>query len=285
MSIDSEITRIETNISNAYTALSNKGATLPVTQNSANLSSTIGSLPATNSTNCAGLCFWLDGDCNTRQGLDRSKTYFENLVWIPTPAPSIGNVEVWKTPASNSWNNTKTNMLNIGTNALFPDLFCARQMTLEAVVMFTDTPTTYTNLIATNTTVGYNFAVYAAGGNIGLVTSQAWDTSTSITWSGSAINTPHYVCVTFNVDTGVASFQDGLTNKTSHTLSGNILTRATGATACSGVFGKNNSSSTTPGDSQFSNIAVGMIRAWNKVLSNNEIIENYNDAKNRFGCI
>ena len=41
MSIASEIQRIKTNIANAYTSASNKGATLPATQNSANLSSTI----------------------------------------------------------------------------------------------------------------------------------------------------------------------------------------------------------------------------------------------------
>lgn len=41
MSIASEISRIQTNIANAYTSCSNKGATMPVTQNSANLSSTI----------------------------------------------------------------------------------------------------------------------------------------------------------------------------------------------------------------------------------------------------
>lgn len=45
MTIASEITRINNNIASAYTALSDKGATLPATQNSANLVNTIGSLP------------------------------------------------------------------------------------------------------------------------------------------------------------------------------------------------------------------------------------------------
>lgn len=46
MTIASEITRINTNIANAYTAASGKGATLPATQNSANLSTCIGSIPS-----------------------------------------------------------------------------------------------------------------------------------------------------------------------------------------------------------------------------------------------
>ena len=44
MSISSEITRIQGNISDAYTAASAKGATLPATQNSANLASTISTI-------------------------------------------------------------------------------------------------------------------------------------------------------------------------------------------------------------------------------------------------
>lgn len=44
MSIASEITRITGNIADAYTAASAKGATLPATQNSANLATTISSI-------------------------------------------------------------------------------------------------------------------------------------------------------------------------------------------------------------------------------------------------
>lgn len=46
MSIASEIQRINTNISNAYAAANQKGATIPANQNSANLSSTISSIPS-----------------------------------------------------------------------------------------------------------------------------------------------------------------------------------------------------------------------------------------------
>lgn len=46
MSIASEITRINTNIENAYTSVSNKGGTLPATQNSNNLATAITSIPS-----------------------------------------------------------------------------------------------------------------------------------------------------------------------------------------------------------------------------------------------
>lgn len=45
MSIQSEISRINGNVANAYSALSKKGATLPNTQNTNNLVSTINSIP------------------------------------------------------------------------------------------------------------------------------------------------------------------------------------------------------------------------------------------------
>ena len=44
MSIASEITRIQDNISDAYTAAQAKGATMPATQNSDNLATTISTI-------------------------------------------------------------------------------------------------------------------------------------------------------------------------------------------------------------------------------------------------
>lgn len=46
MTIASEITRINNNIASAYTAVNNKGGTLPETQNSANLATAINSIPS-----------------------------------------------------------------------------------------------------------------------------------------------------------------------------------------------------------------------------------------------
>lgn len=46
MTIASEITRIQTNIANAYTAASGKGATIPATENSDNLATCIASIPS-----------------------------------------------------------------------------------------------------------------------------------------------------------------------------------------------------------------------------------------------
>ena len=54
MSIASEITRINTNIANSYTAVDNKNGTLPATQNSANLASAIDSIEVIESATAEG---------------------------------------------------------------------------------------------------------------------------------------------------------------------------------------------------------------------------------------
>ena len=57
MTIASEIQRIQTNISNAYSALEGKGATMPVTENSANLADTVLTIPSGGGTIVAGTNF------------------------------------------------------------------------------------------------------------------------------------------------------------------------------------------------------------------------------------
>lgn len=46
MSISTEITKLNTNLTASYTACSNKGATLPASQNFDNLATCIGSIPS-----------------------------------------------------------------------------------------------------------------------------------------------------------------------------------------------------------------------------------------------
>ena len=46
MTIASEITKLNTNLTNAYSAVSNKGGTLPQAQNFDNLSTAISSIPS-----------------------------------------------------------------------------------------------------------------------------------------------------------------------------------------------------------------------------------------------
>ena len=55
MTIESEITKLNTNLTNSYTACQNKGATMPANQNFDNLASTISAIPAGTSPTLASL--------------------------------------------------------------------------------------------------------------------------------------------------------------------------------------------------------------------------------------
>ncbi len=96
MTIASEITRIKNNIANTYTALSDKGATMPATQNSANLANTVASIPAgggdtvtavnyTGSAITAGDKVWLNKKANVSASAVAVSTSSSNNVYIIEP--------------------------------------------------------------------------------------------------------------------------------------------------------------------------------------------------------
>ena len=141
--INTEINRIQENIQNSYDIAEQLGAILPQDKNSANLSScldTIDNYPLIPS-RMNGLCFWLDGDYNTRNGLDRSKKYFENLVWTTPYTTVIGNNEITHDIGNNKWIN---NLLHIQDGqAYYPQPRCtdSNEYTIELVVKMTqETP-------------------------------------------------------------------------------------------------------------------------------------------------
>ena len=61
MSIQSEINRIKNNLAAAYTAASEKGATMPSQQNSANLASTISSVSTAGGSSSRGFAVTVTG--------------------------------------------------------------------------------------------------------------------------------------------------------------------------------------------------------------------------------
>ena len=82
MSVASEITRINNNIASAYTAVNNKGGTLPQTQNSANLATAINSISTGSSANLETKTITSNGTYNASS--DSLDGYSSVTVNVPT---------------------------------------------------------------------------------------------------------------------------------------------------------------------------------------------------------
>ena len=113
MTIASEITRIKTNIDNAYTALEAKGATIPSEKNSANLASTVNTITGdSGETNYLGRIVTEDGVFQYPE---------ENFSFsLPDNVTSIGTngLQYAFNGCTNLTSTGLNNVTSIGTNAL-----------------------------------------------------------------------------------------------------------------------------------------------------------------------
>lgn len=83
MSIESQITRINNNIAAAYTQAEAKGATMPATENSANLADTVASIPTGSSPTLITKQITANGTYSAED--DNADGYSEVTVAVPTP--------------------------------------------------------------------------------------------------------------------------------------------------------------------------------------------------------
>lgn len=166
MTIASEITRINGNIAAAYTALSDKGATMPAAQNSANLANTVASIPAgggdtvtavnyTGSAITAGDKVWLNKKANVSASAVAVSTSSSYNVYIIEPTGNFVYHSTYKYDISTGTDiggQTNTSV-NLGTYTHYYD---------EYNNIFT-----YNYMInasgSTQTTLYYNQGNYAAG--------------------------------------------------------------------------------------------------------------------------
>ena len=271
MSIASEIQRIKSGITSIYNYLENQGVVLPTVRNISNLVTTVNNTVPRIPINCAGLSFWLDGDCNTRNGLDRNKKYFENLVWNkPLNTEDMGTYENIENSGSNNiWRN---NLLRINDRAVYPQIRTGTSdYTFEAV--FTKLQSQSDCIFAAPGGVSH----LLEGGNIKYYTSA----KSSFIYNISVSNSPHYVAFRYIKDTTTTKITYPETN-TTVTDSITIPIQTTALNTC---LGCNPSSKKDFYDHRHTDVEIGMVRYWCRHLSDSEIQTNYKDAKKRFGCL
>lgn len=137
MTIASEITRINNNIASAYTACNNKGATMPATQNSANLATTIGTISTGSQTLYGANLYTFLADVDTNGNLYPSSTptylSFDGVIRLQNNALRYsflqnGNIktvdfpDLSSIPGSYALSNTFNTCSNL-TSATFPKLY------------------------------------------------------------------------------------------------------------------------------------------------------------------
>lgn len=90
MSISDQITRIKNNIAAAYTACNGKGATMPLTENSANLADTVASIPSGGAPTLITKQIKANGTYSAEDETPPADGYKDVIVDVPSSIPVDG---------------------------------------------------------------------------------------------------------------------------------------------------------------------------------------------------
>lgn len=225
--------------------------------------------------NIAGLSLWLDGQCNTRQGNDHTKTYLENLVWSNTKSTENGNLEYFTNTSQNIWDG---DFLKLGTYAYYPRIH-ADSVSLEAVVKITKS-NSITRIIYSSAYASGLFLVIGPDDKPKFQYRQGSNYGTIISDSAIELDTPYYIAGIFDRNSNASLYIKGL--NTDYLKTGEVTTDLSYKDSINASVGANASTTTDAKDKNFDGLSIGMVRGWNRALTDEEIQNNYNDAKKRF---
>lgn len=219
-----------------------------------------------------GLCMWLDGQCNTVNGVDRSKKYMEDLVY--NSPKTVSSIPYYSTPALNTWDG---DFLNFGTFARYP--YCGYpQMTMEFVIKLSKVPTS---------TIQISHLAYNGGYSCCINTDQKFVLSARLgneyiyvsSKSLLDINKPYYLVATLNDNKEIAVEIKNISERTAIPFA--KISMSTLSDVYMGVGTLANKSIEAIGE-YWDGLNLGMMRIWRRVLSEDEIEANYQDIKKRF---
>lgn len=222
-----------------------------------------------------GVIFWLDGQCNTRNGKDHTKTYMENLVYVNNGSSTTGYLEYLQSGSKNSWDG---DFLALGNYAYYPYIYNKTNLTVESLIKITKAPSANLIWSSCGNKGGWYLLIDPAQKiRFGVYQGSSYATiTTDITLE---LDKPYYVVATFEANNQLTLRLCNVENSLKTTAS---TANMTYNLSNLGVGTQANTSTAVNG-SHYDGLKIGMVRAWNRTLTDEEITANYNEVINRFG--
>lgn len=277
MTIASKLQKL-INVKNSIkTALISKGAEVSDADSLESYAGKIESLSSNDFTpnSIAGLCCWFDAQHNTISGLDRSKTYIESLIPASRNALkgySYGNASL------NSWDG---DLLNLNSTLVIECPVQTLPITVEFVGQTNLTAIAY---ILKTISSSKGFQIYAnTNGSDKYLDIQALDTAGSYNTIRSRqieANKTFYCMASIDPSTKTMrlKFNDEIQEAT---LKANFAPVTSDMYSGCNIYNPSTSVPSSTGHKQ-NVMKVGLFRVWNRLLTDEEIQANYQDAKKRF---
>jgi hypothetical protein len=229
--------------------------------------------------NIKGLCFWIDGQCNTRAGLDHSKAYMENLVWnVPHTKTSTGNAEVFGT--GNVWNG---DYLKLNNYAFYPQV-ASEQTTVEILFFYDEDRDSVTNgtYVLCNRASSSGWAIQGGSADAGrtLLLTGSDEQYRLPAREYGAIN---YLVLIIDTTQNKASMRILNTGEEVLDIPMTDLAVKASFNMGLGIAAGTSTSSTSSTKNRWCGLNIGMTRVWTRLLTEEEIQNNYQEVKARFG--
>lgn len=251
-------------------ALINKGVEVSDTDS---FESYAGKIDSIGGINLSGCCFWIDGQKNLRSGNDHTTTYMQDLMRANTYTTTTGYREYFAGSGSgNSWDG---DFLTLGNYAYYPYAFNNSEMTVEAYVILTKTPSANIMVMTTGYTGGWYMAILTTNkARFGARLGDSYITAN--TTNTLELNTPYYIIGRYKSNGTVSVEVKELNEKVEKPFAGTMAYNL-----CNMGFGTQAYNSTSANGNNWDGLKVGMVRVWNRLLTDEEININHNDTVNR----
>ena len=224
----------------------------------------------------SGLCCWFDSLYNTIGGLDRSKTYLENL--IPANKIDLKNY-AYGNASLNSWDG---DLLKLNSTLV---IVCPVQSLTITIEFVGQTNLTAIAYILKTISSSKGFQIYAnTNGTDNYLDFQVLDTAKNY-------NTIRSINIEANKTFYCMASIDPSTNKIrlklndeiqEATLIANFAPVTSDMYSGCNIYSPSSSVPSSTGHKQ-NVMKVGLFRVWNRLLTDEEIQANYQEAKTRFG--